>query len=368
MITRALVLMLSIAIASAPATFATTAKDGPPRLPQSAKTAAGLVVKPWTIISTADGDLNKDGKPDAAVVAKFEDDKVRVSRLIVALRDPACGLLQVAEESDTASMISCGAAGSPPALSIKNNVLLVQQECGSRTRFDFTHKYQLRKGKWLLIGFEGKKVDTMAPSFASTIDVNFVTGEVAAALLEDGRPKKSERFLEIRASRIQTTGPGITDWAVPRIVIRPLTKTASAIATQAVYNNKHLFIRTQYDPPGKATPHRVSLLDSAGKTIAPLDSAVTPYGYFLESYDLSSPDLKKAVVPVTDWFALEGDTVMRLTLEVQPDAESPAVVRTSRKSPGAVLLSRSHEPIALDNINVETDPLPHPFLFKLPTE
>lgn len=341
----------------------------PPPLPQTARSAAGLVVKPWRIVCTADGDLNGDGKPDAVLIAVYDDEKKgsAASRLIVALRDTTSGALRVAEESDTASMPACGPAGGPATLSIKKGVLLVHQECGSRTRYSFTYKYQLRKEKWLLIGYEASKFDSMAPAATSSVDVNFVTGEVAATLIEDGKARSSERFLEIRAPRIQTTGPGITDWAVPRIVIRPLTKTAPAIATQAVYNNKHLFIRVQYDPPSKSTPFRVTLLDAHDKPIPAVDSAVTPYGYILQSYDLSAPQIKAATVPVQDWAAAP-DTFLHLTLEVQPEEGMAATVRTSRKSPGAVLLSGSHEPIALDNINVEQDPMPHPFVFKLPTE
>jgi hypothetical protein len=349
--------------------FAAAAKENPPNLPQYAKSITGLVAKPWRIISTADGDLNDDDKQDGAVVAVYEDAKqgVSVSRLIVALRDAHSGMLHVAEESDTATMVACGPAGSPPHLSIKKGVLLLHQECGSKTHYSFTYKYQLRKEKWLLIGYEAQKYDSMAPAASSTIDVNFVTGEVAAALYEENKPKVSERFLEVRAPRIITTGPGITDWAVPRIVIRPLTKSASAIATQAVYNNKHLFIRVQYDPPSKLTPFKVSLADSHGKTVPFVDSAVTPYGYILQSYDLATPQMKAAIVPTQDWVS-QADVLMHLTLEVQPDETAPAAVRTSRKSAGAVLLSGSHEPIALDNINIEQDPMPHPFIFKVPTE
>jgi hypothetical protein len=370
MIRRAILVCASLLLAQ-PLSIcnAATAKENPPSLPQYAKTVTGLIVKPWRMVSTADGDLNGDGKQDAALVAVYEDEKqgLSVSRLIVALRDGQSSLLHVAEESDTATMVACGPAGSPPSLSIKKGVLLVHQECGSKTHYSFTYKYQLRKEKWLLIGYEAQKYDSMAPAASSTIDINFVTGEVAAALYEEHKPKVTERFLELRAPRIITTGPGITDWAVPRIVIRPLTKAAPAIATQAVYNNKHLFIRVQYDPPSKLTPFKVSLSDAKGKIVPFVDSAVTPYGYILQSYDLSTPQMKAAIVPTQDW-AAQADTIMHLTLEVQPDEFAPATVRTSRKSPGAVLLSGSHEPIALDNINIEQDPMPHPFMFKLPTE
>jgi hypothetical protein len=348
---------------------AATVKDMPPPLPQSAKTAAGLVCKPWKLVATADGDLDGDNKPDAALVTTYRDPRsgVTISRLSVALRD-ANGALKIADDSDSATLATCGSSSPVTTLAIKNRVLLVHQECNAKMRFNFTYKYQLRKEKWLLIGYEASKVDNMAPTASSAIDVNFVTGEVAATLYEDSKVKASERFLEIRAPRINTTGPGITDWAVPRIVVRPLTKTESAIATQAVYNNKYLFIRVQYDPLTKTTPSRVSLVDGSGKVIPPVESAVTPYGYVLASYDLASAQMKKSEVQTQDWQAMPPDELMHVTLEVQADAEDPAVVRTSRKSPGAVLLSRSHEPIALDNINVETDPMPHPFVFKLPTE
>lgn len=362
-------ILATLTVLSQPYCLAATLKEMPAAMPQTAKTATGLVSKPWKLVATADGDLDGDNKPDAAVVATYKDPRtgVTVSRLCVALRD-ASGMLRVADDSDTATLATCGSGFPLTTLAIKNRVLSVRQECNAKLRFSFSCKYQWRKEKWLLIGYEATKVDNMAPNATSAVDVNFVTGEVAATLFEDNKVKASERFLEIRAPRINTTGPGITDWAVPRIVLRPLTKTESAIATQAVYNGKYLFVRVQYDPLTKTTPARVSLVDSNGKMIPPVESAVTPYGYILASYDLESPQMKKAIVPTQDWQATPPDELMHVTLEVQGAAEDSALVRTSRKSPGGVLFSRSHEPIALDNINVETDPMPHPFVFRLPTE
>jgi hypothetical protein len=162
---------------------AATVKDMPPPLPQSAKTAAGLVCKPWKLVATADGDLDGDNKPDAALVTTYRDPRsgVTISRLSVALRD-ANGALKIADDSDSATLATCGSSSPVTTLAIKNRVLLVHQECNAKMRFNFTYKYQLRKEKWLLIGYEASKVDNMAPTASSAIDVNFVTGEVAATL------------------------------------------------------------------------------------------------------------------------------------------------------------------------------------------
>jgi len=336
-----------------------------PATPRTAKNATGLVKAPWTLVSQALGDLNNDGRPDAAVVANFASEKLEepISRLIVALQNKS-GQLEVVAESDRATMASCGSSGGQPMVEIKKGILLVNHYCGSRERTELTHKYQLRNDKWLLIGFTAVNYDSTAPNNTQSVDINFVTGQVESNS-SIGKNDHNERFLEVRAPKISSPEPSVTDWSVPRIVLRPLTGKAPAIATQAVYSDKKLFVRVQYDPPSNLTPYKVSLVTAGGKTIAPLNSEKSPYGYVLQTYDLTSQAMKQS--QKTPEEAAESHKILRLNLEVQADAAAPARVSTARTSTGAILLSRSHEPLTLKEVDAANGPMPHPLMYSLPS-
>jgi hypothetical protein len=315
-------------------------------------------------MSQAEGDLNGDGRADAALIATFTDPKrdEQLCRLVIAFRE-SNNTFKVATTSDTAVMCSCGPSSGMPVVHIKKGVLTVSHYCGSRERYEFFHKYAWRDGKLLLIGFTANTNDTLRLDQSQGVDINFVTGEVETQLL-NGKDKRNERFLEIRAPRITAAQPGVTDWAVPRIVLRPLKPGSSAIATQAVYNNEKLFIRVQFDPPSKQAPFKANLVTAAGKAITPLSSETSPYGYLLLTYSLAAPDVKAAMQKVTDWSSEDPHRVLRLSLNVQPDKNSPASISTARSAPGAILLSRSHEPLTLKDIDVREGTLAHPFVYK----
>lgn len=335
-----------------------------PPLPSSGLKPADLVRKPWTLVSEAVGDLNNDGKPDAAVVAALKDkDGVAVgSKLVVALRGPD-GRLKVAASSGTATMSACGPSGGEPSVEINKGVLTVGHYCGARERYQFNHKYQWRQNKWLLIGYTGDTYDSTAPDVSQNIDINLVTGEVEAGMTLPNS-KTSERFLEIRSASIGNAQPAITDWSVPRIVIRPKTKDSPAIAIQALHNKKLLFIKVQCDPPTELIkPDQIALLDAKGKVVPATKKESSPYGYALLTYDLTAPPISKSSAHVEEWSALNPPRLLRLTLAVK-DKSGDAT--TARKSTGAILLSNAKEPLTLNNIDVAEGPLVHPFIFKLP--
>ncbi len=318
--------------------------------------------KDWTVVSQATGDLNGDGRPDQVKVMQNGE----VSRLVISVRG-ADGKLQKAAESDTATMLACGPSGGTPSVNIAKGVLQVGQYCGSRQRYDFSYKYQWRNKKWLLIGFTCDTNDANAAASSQKIDINFVTGEVAASFV-NGSKKKSERFLEVRAPYVKATQPAITDWSVPRIVLRPLTKTAPAIATQAVFNDNQLFIKVECDPPSQAVPKKISLITADHKTVAPTAIETSAYGYAVARFDLHSPEIKAAAAKVTDWSSEHPHQVLRLTLQVEPADGDAAKINTSRTSTGAILLSKAHEPLTLSDIDVQDQPLPHPFIYPFPED
>lgn len=325
-----------------------------------AHASGGNRLTPVTPISEATGDLNGDGRPDKAVIVPAGES----AKLMIMLQGKD-GKYKLAAESSKAVMAACGPSGGIPTVTIKQGVLSVGHYCGSRSRYEFTHKYQWRQNKWLLIGFTGETVDTAIPDSTQKIDINFVTGDVEDFHFK-GKQKHSEHFLEVRAPHIVAPTPTITDWSVPRIVLRPLSKSAPAIATQAVFNDKQLFIRVQCDPPGSTLPKKIWLTTADNKTIQP--SAIEPsptYGYVLAKFDLTAPLMKSAATKVTDWSSDKAHKVLRLTLQVDPGDSTP-VLSTSRTHAGAILLSNAHEPLTLTDIDVENGSLPHPFMYAFP--
>lgn len=329
-----------------------------------------------TVVSEASGDLNGDGRADEAKI--LQDGQS--STLVISFRGAEDKLKKVTE-SATATMLPQGPSGGQPSVEINKGVLLVEHYCGARQRYEFTHKYQWRKGQWLLIGYTGSTNDANTPDSAQRVDINFVTGEVATSFI-NGSKKRSERFLEIRAPHIVATQPAITDWSVPRIVLRPLTKTAPALATQAVANDKQLFIKVQYDPPGKDAPREMFLQTADNKMLQPIKVKTSPYGYTIGSFDLSAPEMQAATAKVTDWSSEKPYQVLRLSLVVPGEKASAGGARggsggrggsvragatsTARPDVGAILLSDSHEPLTLKDIDVQNQPLPHPFIYELP--
>lgn len=314
----------------------------------------------FTVISQAKGDLNGDGRPDEARISANEES----SNLEILLRG-ADGKLKKSAESATATMLRCGPSGGQPSVEIKKGVLHVNHYCGARQRYEYTHKYQWRKNKWLLIGYTAVSTDSNAANRFQKIDINFVTGEVQASYADQG-PTTSSRFLEIRAPHIVAPRPGITDWSVPRIVLRPLTKTLPAVAAQAVYSDSKLFVRVQCDPPRKDFPKRLTLWTEDKKEIAPSSVETNPYGYILATFDLKSPSIKKAVAKVEDATSLTPHQVLRLTVQIEPEDKTQPPITTAAPQTGAILLSKSHEPLALTDINIEEGPMPHPFIYTLP--
>ncbi|HKX12344.1 MAG TPA: hypothetical protein VJP40_04255 [bacterium] len=153
-----------------------------PNPPASGARIADFVPKGWEILMQAEGDLNRDGKPDAALAlknSKEESSNEEVPRLLVLLLQNPDGTYRLASKSAEAILCrSCGGVfGDPLAeLQIKSGVLIIDHYAGSRQRWSYTHRWRFQDGDWVLIGETKTSFDAIGPE-AKSDDMNLLTGD-----------------------------------------------------------------------------------------------------------------------------------------------------------------------------------------------
>ncbi|MEJ7618486.1 MAG: hypothetical protein WKF30_16315 [Pyrinomonadaceae bacterium] len=131
-----------------------------------ASSLADLAPPGWHLLKSAEGDLNGDGRADAALVftqshpaaedAADESEEALEAprRLMIALRDEH-GALRETVASD--GVIICGACGvmiDEPllSLSIKRGQLFVEQNIVGGCDISYAHRIRLSKGGWQIAG------------------------------------------------------------------------------------------------------------------------------------------------------------------------------------------------------------------------
>ena len=136
------------------------------------------------ILMEAAGDLNQDGKPDAALVLRNPaENTIPVTEewprlLVLLLQKPEGGYRLAAKSRQAILCRTCGGVfGDPLAeIQIKNGVLVIDHYGGSRDRWGYTHRWRHQDGDWVLIGETKSSSDTFGPE-AKTDDVNLLTGD-----------------------------------------------------------------------------------------------------------------------------------------------------------------------------------------------
>ncbi len=137
----------------------------------------------------ASGDLNRDGRPDLALVlaptaedtvAKGDGDSdgLPPRRLLVLLAAPGGGY-QLAGQSRRAVLCKgCGGQYDPfEGLSITNGILSLDQMGGGSQRWGITSKFRYQQGSFYLIGETTSRTDPGPEcSVGSSEDANYLTG------------------------------------------------------------------------------------------------------------------------------------------------------------------------------------------------
>lgn len=160
------------------------------RVPAEAATPAGFVPRGWKIEQQLSADLNDDSLPDS--ILKLVEDKPekdsegnateRGRALVIALRKGEGRLMRAAVAADLLQCTHCGGAfygvsESPANVSIEKNVIVVDQDHGSRnlTNTYYRFRYDTTSQKFMLIGFDYADADRATAQVVSE-STNYLTG------------------------------------------------------------------------------------------------------------------------------------------------------------------------------------------------
>ncbi|MDZ4838134.1 MAG: hypothetical protein SGJ27_30495 [Candidatus Melainabacteria bacterium] len=340
-----------------------------PEIPSKVSKLEGFAPEPWRVLSSATGDLNKDGLPDAALIVACNGNSggpgsigagVAQRKLVVALKKKDGGYEKSAE-SDKATGPGVGPSAGIPSVEIKKGVLFVNHSCVAKSRYEYYHKYQLRKGQWILIGYTASTGDTKDLNDHQTIDVNTMTGEISSTCLS-GNTTVKERLLELWAAPIVSDEPSPSDWGAPAVKLCGSTAKGAPSATlQAVHSAKKLFVKAQLDGDKHLTAEDVCLIDSRGHVIPPESSRATIYGYVVNSYDLAVHPLKELISKQES--NGHPEPVLRLSVAVKSrSAGNQKLTTQGKKLPGAIFLSKNKGAPELKDVDVRAGDPVHPFL------
>jgi hypothetical protein len=362
----ALLTVLSAALSGARAAELESGKSAsgatPAIVPQTSKNAAGFVPKHWFLESSAEGDLNKDGLTDCALIISDTEDSSESKpagqrKLVVALRE-SDGLLHKSVECETAVSLS----GNPPQVAVKKDVLSVEHDGGFRYKLSTSHKYQLHNDRWDLIGYTHVEHDTAATHAVDSVDVNLLTGEVAANL--SAKRSCSSRFFEVRSPQIDGIEPSPADWTAPSVWLNARSEQCPTVAVQSVHSKDTLFLRTQLQGSNAISEEEVRLLDEKGQTVAPRSKRKTAYGYILSSYDLKPLVGEKPVTAKND-----GQEILRLSVQVTPEhCGCKKTFSTAQNGAGAILLTKMKGLPAIAEVDMRDGGEVHPVIWPLPEE
>jgi hypothetical protein len=171
------------------------------KIPASADKPSGFVPKGWKIEEQITADLNADGRSD--YVLKLVEDKpaedkdgTKVDReraLIVVLADSDSKLKNAGIADKLLQCTGCGGAfygvmDAPADIKVKNGVIIVTQDGGSREVRNETYhfRFEPQTSKFLLIGFD-YAVNDRATGQVDSESTNYITG---ARITTHGKGKK----------------------------------------------------------------------------------------------------------------------------------------------------------------------------------
>ncbi len=362
---------------AAPPPSGTAGQAASTLVPSTAKTLADFVPKGWFLESSATGDLNRDGLPDCGVVVSDTKDScgsnpAKQRKLIIGLAE-ADGMFHRIVENESAVMLEGGTVFGFPQISIKKDVLTIDHYGGSRWRRQTHHKYQLRNGEWVLIGYTRMENDSFRPHVHETVDVNLLTGEVAGSL--ENEHSQSARFFEVRSPLIIDDRPSAADWTAPSVWLNAKTTTCPIVSVQSVHNRSTLFLRIQLQGSNKLAEEEVRLRDAKGALMTPLaQKEINAYGYILSSYDLklarTSGGVTSSAQAVAGGQKSDGEDpeLLRLSVEITPAHSgcNRTFSTASGGQPGGILLTKQKGLPTLADVNVRGDSDVHPFLWPVP--
>lgn len=290
-----------------------------PPIPETASAAAGFAPAGWRVEATAEGDLNGDGRPDAAIVITtgtqgYDEQAGRplfITRaLVLALRE-ADGRLRRSAVSDSAVLDGNegGVMGDPfEGISIERGAVVIQHYGGSRNRWSYTHRYRWQDGGWWLIGLTYAGSDTLDPEHFDRTDINLSTGLANASARGEINPRTRRRPPLVRGSyhelpvlpveRAPVLDGRITEGEWPGYSIRlnqreQVYRSAAqwqgseqlSAVVSAVRHGENLYLRAEVTDNDVRPEDAVRLVTKAGRALAPAEMrrGESEKGYVVEA-------------------------------------------------------------------------------------
>ena len=168
----------------------TGAKLDAAKLPQTAGTVREFVPRGWEVEAQIVGDLNRDSLPDMAVTlvesmpanADKDNPPERERALLILFKSTEGNFYRAALATKVLACTRCGgafygASETPTTVEIKNGVIIVQQDYGSReiTNETFRFRYDPEIQRFVLIGADLETHDRVTGD-GVTQSTNFLTG------------------------------------------------------------------------------------------------------------------------------------------------------------------------------------------------
>ena len=258
---------------------------------------------------------------------------------MIALRG-ADGLYRKSAEARNAVLVECGPSGGIPSVAIKNGVVIVSHYCGSRERSLTDHKYQLRDGQWILIGFTGESYDANADHVGQKVDVNLLTGDVEGRLWTGKENETRAKFLEVRSPLVNSKEPEVTEWTAPAAWLNTKTKDCPIVSVQSIHNKDTIFVRMQLQESYKLSEKDLRLRTAKGQVVEPISVRKTAYGYVIAAFDLKAEPFAGLLSEATA-IANDSDPLLRVNVEVSPkECGCTQTFSTARTAVGGILLTK----------------------------
>lgn len=180
----------------------TSSFANPPSLvfPTVGNTITDFVPHGWFLKDKIEGDLNKDGLMDTALIIDeqvFADDPAPQRALVVLFSKNGAWSFSASNDQLVFCATCGGMLGDPlQKLAIDRGVLVIELYGGSRDRWGMTYRFRWQNGNWYLIGYTHLTADTI--ELTSRIsDFNWSTGaiEITSTQGEKSTKKRANKKL-----------------------------------------------------------------------------------------------------------------------------------------------------------------------------
>jgi hypothetical protein len=166
----------------------------------------------WKIESSAEGDLDGDGRADAAATLSHPgaDGARKDVRVVVLLRKSDGGYV-LHTDAPKAACAGCGALegtdGVEGLLGIRKGALVLSYRAGPHGAWELTTRWRLKRGRFTLVGFERRNQGPLRPGDLVSADANVARGRLTEIVSGAGGDKR-RRACQVPARFRETFLPG----------------------------------------------------------------------------------------------------------------------------------------------------------------